>query len=138
MRCPTYLAWRNATPFGTVDPQFGLDIGFFVFSYPWWRFVLSFVFTGLIFSAIAAGGGALHDGRDAVQRPPPGRHAGRAGAPVDPGRAGRAAAGRRLLVRPVRAGDQSNSTIFTGINYTADHATVNAKMILAVIAGIAP
>ena len=50
----TYLAWRNATPFGTTDPQFGLDIGFFVFSYPWWRFVLSFAFAGLVLSTIAA------------------------------------------------------------------------------------
>ena len=45
----TYLAWRNATPFGTTDPQFGLDISFFVFDYPWWRFVLSFVFGALVF-----------------------------------------------------------------------------------------
>ena len=49
-----FLAWRNATPFGITDPQFGLDIGFFVFDYPWWRFVLSFAFAALGFSAIVA------------------------------------------------------------------------------------
>ena len=48
--------WPGATrtPFDVTDPQFGLDVGFFVFSYPWWRFVLSFAFAALIFSAIAA------------------------------------------------------------------------------------
>lgn len=36
----TFLAWRNATPFGANDPWFGMDIGFFVFDYPWFRHVL--------------------------------------------------------------------------------------------------
>ncbi|MGH3338555.1 MAG: UPF0182 family protein, partial [Propionibacteriaceae bacterium] len=49
-----YLEWQNATPFNITDPTFGLDVGFFVFSYPWWRFVLSFVFTALVFSTIVA------------------------------------------------------------------------------------
>ena len=43
----TYLAWRNATSFGIKEPQFGLDVSFFVFDYPWWRFALSFVFGAL-------------------------------------------------------------------------------------------
>lgn len=50
----TFLAWRHATPFGTTDPKFGLDIGFFVFAYPWWRFVASFLFAAFVFSAIIA------------------------------------------------------------------------------------
>src|SRR4051794_33459160 len=50
----TFLAWRNATPFGITDPQFHLDISFFVFSYPWWRFALSFLFTMLAFATVAA------------------------------------------------------------------------------------
>ena len=53
-RALEYLAWRNAQPFNVTDPRFRLDVGFFVFSYPWWRFVLSFAFAALIFSAIAA------------------------------------------------------------------------------------
>ena len=36
----TWLQWRNAPPFGTKDPQFGLDVSFYVFDLPWWRFVL--------------------------------------------------------------------------------------------------
>ena len=33
----------TAVPFGTKDPQFGLDIGFFVFTLPWLRFVVGFL-----------------------------------------------------------------------------------------------
>ncbi len=43
----TYLLWRNRVPFGVVDQYFGRDIGFFVFDYPFWRFVLSFGFVAL-------------------------------------------------------------------------------------------
>ena len=53
-RALDYLAWRNSTSFNIADPTFGLDIGFFVFAYPWWRFVLSFIFAALVFSAIVA------------------------------------------------------------------------------------
>ena len=53
-RALDYLAWRNSTPFNISDPVFGLDVGFFVFAYPWWRFVLSFIFAALVFSAIVA------------------------------------------------------------------------------------
>jgi uncharacterized protein len=49
-----YLAWRNSTSFNVTDPRFGLDVGFFVFDYPWWRFVLSFAFAAFVFSAIVA------------------------------------------------------------------------------------
>ena len=53
-RALDYLAWQNSTPFNITDPRFGLDVGFFVFAYPWWRFVLSFIFTALVFSTIVA------------------------------------------------------------------------------------
>ena len=35
----TVLAWTNAVPFGTSDPIFGRDLGFFVFTLPFWRLV---------------------------------------------------------------------------------------------------
>jgi uncharacterized membrane protein (UPF0182 family) len=50
----TYLLWRNGTQFGTTDPQFGLDIGFFVFALPWLSFVVGFLSMVLIFGVIAA------------------------------------------------------------------------------------
>src|SRR3954454_23778117 len=38
----TWLTFRNATDFGRTDPQFGKDISFFVFDYPFYRLVLGF------------------------------------------------------------------------------------------------
>ena len=29
---------------GQKDPQFGMDVSFFAFDLPWWRFVLGFAF----------------------------------------------------------------------------------------------
>ena len=50
----TYLLWRNATPFGIKDPQFGLDLSFYTFTLPFIRFVLGFAFT-LILMTIEIG-----------------------------------------------------------------------------------
>ena len=50
----TYLQWRNAQPFGVEDAQFGMDISFFAFDLPWWRFVLSFAFATVVLGLIAA------------------------------------------------------------------------------------
>ena len=49
-----YLLWRNRTPFGVDDPQFGIDLGFFVFTLPFLRFVLSLLVAAVVLSAIAA------------------------------------------------------------------------------------
>ena len=50
----TYLLWRNGSSFGQKDPQFGLDVSFFVFDLPWYRFVLSFAFSLVVLTLIAA------------------------------------------------------------------------------------
>jgi uncharacterized membrane protein (UPF0182 family) len=50
----TYLQWRNGVPFGVKDPQFGMDISFFAFDLPWYRFVLSFAFATVVLCLIAA------------------------------------------------------------------------------------
>ncbi|HET7172979.1 MAG TPA: UPF0182 family protein [Nocardioidaceae bacterium] len=49
----SYLLWRNGVPFGQRDVYFHRDIGFFVFSYPWYRYLLDFVFTALVIAIIA-------------------------------------------------------------------------------------
>src|SRR5829696_6618690 len=36
----TWLLWRNGTRFGVEDPQFGMDISYYTFTYPFQRFVL--------------------------------------------------------------------------------------------------
>ena len=50
----TYLLWRNAVPFGKTDPQFNLDVGFYVFTLPWLTFVTGFLSMALIIGFIAA------------------------------------------------------------------------------------
>ena len=37
----TWLQFRNATPFGQTDPQFGLDISFFAFKLPMYQAFIS-------------------------------------------------------------------------------------------------
>ena len=50
----TYQVWRNSTPFGVTDPQFGLDLSFYTFTLPFIRFLLGFGFAIIILSLIAA------------------------------------------------------------------------------------
>lgn len=49
-----YQLWANRQTFGYKDPQFGLDAGFYVFSFPFIRFVLGFLMTALVLATIAA------------------------------------------------------------------------------------
>ncbi|GAA1641508.1 UPF0182 family membrane protein [Georgenia ruanii] len=48
------LTWINHVPFGTKDPQFGLDIAFFVFTLPVVRSLVSFLMTVVFIAAAAA------------------------------------------------------------------------------------
>jgi uncharacterized membrane protein (UPF0182 family) len=50
----TWLLFANRTSFGRKDPQFHLDISFFVFDYPFIRLVLSFLFTAVLLSMVVA------------------------------------------------------------------------------------
>ncbi len=49
----TWLMFANQVPFGVKDPQFGLDISFFVFTYPFLRLVLGYLFTAVLLSLVA-------------------------------------------------------------------------------------
>ncbi|NHC45638.1 UPF0182 family protein [Motilibacter sp. K478] len=40
----TFMLWRYGGSFGTSDPQFGMDVSFFTFDLPWYRFLLGFGF----------------------------------------------------------------------------------------------
>ncbi len=51
---PQYLLWMNRAPFGTVDPEFGVDIGFYIFELPVYSSVISYVSTILVLSALGA------------------------------------------------------------------------------------
>jgi uncharacterized membrane protein (UPF0182 family) len=51
------VVWRylHAQSFGTVDPIFGNDVGFYVFSLPFYQFLVNFLIGGLVVSAIVCG-----------------------------------------------------------------------------------
>lgn len=49
-----FQLWRHAQPFGTRDPVFGRDIGFYVFSVPFQRVVLSWLFGVVILTILLA------------------------------------------------------------------------------------
>nr|WP_062076797.1 UPF0182 family protein [Demequina globuliformis] len=70
-RWEDFLAWWNHEPFGTVDPQFGLDVGFYVFTLPMLQTLVGFwlvitilctllaAFVHLVYGGIAGGGRAF-------------------------------------------------------------------------------
>ncbi|MEU6401314.1 UPF0182 family protein [Streptomyces sp. NPDC046985] len=50
----TWLMWVDGVPFGKADPQFHLDVSFYAFDLPWYRFLLAFGFAATVLSLIAA------------------------------------------------------------------------------------
>jgi uncharacterized membrane protein (UPF0182 family) len=50
----TWLTFRNSTDFGQVDPEFGIDLSFFVFDYPFYRLVLGFGFAIVLLALIGS------------------------------------------------------------------------------------
>jgi uncharacterized membrane protein (UPF0182 family) len=50
----TWLQFRNATPFGVTDPQFGLDISFFAFKLPMYQALISWGISLVLISVVAA------------------------------------------------------------------------------------
>ncbi|GAA4150600.1 UPF0182 family protein [Phytohabitans flavus] len=49
-----WLLFRNSVPFGAKDPEFGIDVGFYVFEYPFWRYLLGVGFTAVVLSVLGA------------------------------------------------------------------------------------
>lgn len=49
----TFLMWWNRTPFGEVDPQFGLDLSFFVFTLPVLQLITGFFLNTLVVTLAA-------------------------------------------------------------------------------------
>ena len=52
---PLWLRYIHSQPFGVADPIFGRDVGFYVFSLPFYRFVANFLLGGLIVSGLVVG-----------------------------------------------------------------------------------
>ncbi|WP_083947878.1 UPF0182 family protein [Thermobifida cellulosilytica] len=49
----TYLQFANATEFGVEDAQFGLDISFYTFVYPFLQVILGYLYTSVVIAFIA-------------------------------------------------------------------------------------
>ncbi len=128
----TWLLWVNREEFGTKDPQFGLDVGFFVFTLPWLNFVVSFVTVVLVLSFIAAAfthyvyGGLQLPGRGPTTRAAY-VHLGILGALIALTRAASYWLDRYSL-------STERGSLLTGITYTDAKAVLPTKAILAVAA----
>ena len=73
-----WMLFRNGGDFGIQDPQFHIDIGFYVFQYPFWRYLLDVGFTAT--SLAILGSVAVHDSAaagSAAGRGRPDEHRGR-------------------------------------------------------------
>ncbi|GAA0541260.1 UPF0182 family protein [Paractinoplanes ferrugineus] len=53
-RWKDWMLFQNAQPFGVTDPQFKVDIGFYVFEYPLWRYLLGVAFTAVVLSVLGS------------------------------------------------------------------------------------
>ena len=53
-RWKDWMLFQNGGSFGVRDPQFNVDIGFYIFDYPLWRYLLGVGFTAVVLSVIGA------------------------------------------------------------------------------------
>jgi uncharacterized protein len=133
-RWTVYLQWRHRTPFGVKDPQFGIDVGFFVFTLPFLQFVLSVLTAVVLLSAVAAFvvhylyGGLRLQGGDQRTTPAARIHLS-------------VLIGLFLLLRgggywldryALTTASHSLARDFTGMTYTDVNAVLPAKMFLAI------
>nr|WP_257909979.1 UPF0182 family protein [Janibacter limosus] len=128
----TRLLWRNGTSTGTTDAEFGRDVGYYLFSLPWWSFVVGFLTVAALAALLAAlfahyvYGGIV----------PPGR-----------GRSTRVAFLHTAIIAAVLAMLRARSyvlsahalttqenEVLTGVGYTGANAIIPTKYILAVAA----
>ncbi|AWB94981.1 hypothetical protein DCE93_04315 [Agromyces badenianii] len=129
------LAWLNRTPFGTTDPQFGFDVGFFVFELPFYRSIVGFASAVVLLSVLLVIAtnylyGALRvSGREVVIS-----KSARIQIAVT--------AGLYLLLQAVSiwldqyATVTETGSLITGASYTDVNATIPGRGILAAIAAV--
>ncbi|MFD1114486.1 UPF0182 family membrane protein, partial [Sphaerisporangium aureirubrum] len=129
----TWLLFMNRTPFDKPDPLFGMDISFFMFTYPFIRLLLNFLFTAVIISIILAA--IVHYLYGGFRFQSPGLHATRA-ARVHLS----VLVGLFVLLKAVAYWVDRYGLVFSdrgkvfGASYTDVHAVMPAKSILAIIA----
>jgi len=131
----TWLMFINRVSFGRTDPQFHLDISFFVFVYPFLRLALAFLFAAVLLSLVlAAAVHVLYGGLRLARHARPSRGA-RAQLFVLAGVfiALKAAA---YWVDRYGINFSQRGVVQTGASYTDVNAVLPAKTVLAVIAVI--
>jgi uncharacterized membrane protein (UPF0182 family) len=131
----TVQLFLHGGSFGIVDPEFGHDIGFFVFDLPFYRSVLNWLFVAVCFAFLASlathyvfGGLRLSSGKGTLTQPARVQLAVLAGTLI----ALKAVAywfDRYSLL----SGSRKEPT-FTGAGYTDIHAALPAKLVLLAIA----
>ena len=129
------LTWLNRTPFGTTDPQFGFDVGFYVFELPFYRSLVGFASAVVLLSlllVIATNylyGSIRVSGREVVIS-----KSARIQIAIT--------AGIYLLLQAISiwfdqyATVTENSTLMTGAAYTDVNAVIPGRGILAAIAAV--
>lgn len=127
----TFLVWMNRSPFGKTDPQFGLDVSFYVFTLPLLQVIASFLVSTLVLALIAiVGVNYLYGGISFVPRfsstTKARRQVGIVAAVLS------LAIGLRYLLGIYSLLLKSNEPV-DGAMYTDIHATLPAQVILAVI-----
>lgn len=130
------LAWLHRTPSGVADPQFDLDVSFFMFEYPVWRLAASLLMSALVFGLFAAvavhfavGNLAAGRPRSAAETAGVTRHLSILGALI-------------LVLYGVenlldRYGLMlGTGSLYTGLHFTDDQSRMTAKLVIAIISFI--
>jgi uncharacterized membrane protein (UPF0182 family) len=132
----TWLLFANRTRFGIGDPQFHLDLSFFIFVYPFIRMALTYLFTAVLLSLLAAA--AVHYLYGGLRLQPRGERATQ-GARVHLF----VLVGVFVLLKAIaywvdRYGIDfsQRGVVRTGASYTDVNAVLPAKTVLAIIAVI--
>ncbi|HEY7430441.1 MAG TPA: UPF0182 family protein, partial [Streptosporangiaceae bacterium] len=130
----TWLLFVNQVPFGKKDPQFGMDISFFVFTYPFLRLVLAYLFAAVLLSLLAAVGVHwLYGGLGWQGRRPRATMGAQAHLFVLLG-VFVLLKGAAYVVDRYGIDFSQRGTVMTGASYTDVNAVLPAKTVLAVIA----
>ncbi|WP_285775444.1 UPF0182 family protein [Microtetraspora sp. NBRC 13810] len=129
----TWLQFVNGAPFGETDPLFNMDKSFFMFTFPFLRMVLTFLFTAVVVSAVMAA--IVHYLYGGFRLQSPGVHATRAA------RAHLSVLlGVFVLLKAIAYWIDRYGLVFSdrgfrdGASYTDVSAVLPAKTILAIIA----
>ena len=134
-RWETVLQFLNRTPFGTLDPQFNLDVSFYVYELPLYRGILAYASAVVLIAGLAALATAYIYGGIQIS-----------------GREVRVTRRARIQIAVTAAiyialqgvsiwFDQyatltDQKALFTGVSYADDNATIPGRAILAGIAGL--